>query len=123
MLVADIDLELLGRLVPATEDRFAAAGLERHRRAQWQDAGLVHDELALLVAIDRVGKMLFGLKQHVRFAALCRSRGGRNAAGAGSHDCYLEALRHAKASPNHANDTRAAPWKAKRPCCRPPDRC
>ncbi len=90
-------LRLLRRLVPAAENRLARTrGLKRHRRAQRQDAGLVHHELALLVAVDRVRQVIFGFEQHVRLAALGRARRGGDAARARTDYRDLEALRHVR---------------------------
>ncbi len=94
VLVLRVDLQPRGAFVPGVENRFARSGLERNRRAQRQNARLVHHELAFLVPIDRVGQMIFGFEQHVRNAALGRARRSGQAAGARSDDSYLETFRH-----------------------------
>ena len=84
--MAHVDLEAGAGLVPAIQDRLAQARLERNGRTQRQDAGFVHHVFALLVQVDRVRQMRFGLEQHVRYVALGRTRCRRQAARPGSDD-------------------------------------
>ena len=61
--VADLDAQSLGAIVPGLEHGLALAGGERGYRAQRQYRRLGHYLLALLVAVNGVGKMRLGFQQ------------------------------------------------------------
>ena len=59
----DVHGKVFHSLIPRVQDRFPAAGLELERRAQRQDAGLVHHVFALLVTVNGVRKVRLRLEQ------------------------------------------------------------
>ena len=95
----DVDLVLLGLLVPGAEHLLALAGLEIHVRAQHELARRRHDVLALLIFVDGVGEVVGLLEQDVAEAELRGAARGAEAGRTRSDDRNLESRRHQKSLP------------------------
>ena len=70
--VANVDAELLQSRAPCAEHSLATAGAERQIAAQVEKAGLRHDVLTLLVALDRLGVGIEALEKNVARASCDR---------------------------------------------------
>ncbi len=83
----DVQLLAIRVLGECAEDRFARAGLKGQIAARGNHHRLGHDELARLVAVDRVGEMIGALEENVRQPVVvcmgCRGETGRAGADDG----------------------------------------
>ena len=74
-VIGDVDASFGGLIVPPAEDRLALARSEIHVRAQHELARGGHHMLALLIFVDRIGKVIGLFEQQVRQPQLRRPRG------------------------------------------------
>ncbi len=107
---ADVDLLFIQPALPPVEDLLARAGPEAHRRAQVQEVRLGHHVLALLVAMDGLGRAVERLEEDVRggvigvgFAGLRvvfrRPAGRTQASRSRADDCDVEVIGHEWSDP------------------------
>ena len=93
-IIYDVDLILFGLLVPLVQDHFALASIEIAVRTEHQIAGRRHHMLALLVFVDRIGKVIGLFDQHMAHAQLSRACSCAQSGRSGTNYGNAVAFRH-----------------------------